>query len=222
MAASSRASARRSTSTRSTTPTASSSPPRSSTTRMPRADGIPFFHFETRNVPSKTNAFGIKGAGEAGSIGSCPAVMNGIIDALNRGLRHHRDRHAGDAGEGLEHDPGGEGVAKSCRRVAIAAPLTRPSPSYRRKPVSITDGSNLDRIPPPATPAIDPGFRRGDAGMDCCGRAPRRAAPILRPCTSRPSASARRGPRCRGGWSRRPSGTSAASCRCRRPAACRW
>ncbi len=52
---------------------------------MPRADGVPFFQFETRNVPSKTNAFGIKGAGEAGSIGSCPAVMNGIIDALNRG-----------------------------------------------------------------------------------------------------------------------------------------
>jgi carbon-monoxide dehydrogenase large subunit len=53
---------------------------------MPRADGFPFFKFETRNVPSKTNAFGIKGAGEAGSIGSCPAVMNGIIDALNRGF----------------------------------------------------------------------------------------------------------------------------------------
>jgi carbon-monoxide dehydrogenase large subunit len=53
---------------------------------MPRADTVPSFHFETRNVPSKTNAFGIKGAGEAGSIGSCPAVMNGIMDALNRGF----------------------------------------------------------------------------------------------------------------------------------------
>ncbi len=53
---------------------------------MPRADSVPFFRFETRNVPSKTNAFGIKGAGEAGSIGSCPAVMNGIVDALNRGF----------------------------------------------------------------------------------------------------------------------------------------
>ncbi len=53
---------------------------------IPRADTVPSFHFETRNVPSKTNAFGIKGAGEAGSIGSCPAVMNGIMDALNRGF----------------------------------------------------------------------------------------------------------------------------------------
>ncbi len=52
---------------------------------VPRADTVPFFQFETRNVPSKTNAFGIKGAGEAGSIGSCPAVMNGIMDALSRG-----------------------------------------------------------------------------------------------------------------------------------------
>ena len=51
---------------------------------MPRADSVPSFHFETRNVPSLTNAFGMKGAGEAGSIGSCPAVMNAIADALNR------------------------------------------------------------------------------------------------------------------------------------------
>jgi carbon-monoxide dehydrogenase large subunit len=54
---------------------------------MPRADGIPFLNFETRNVPSTTNAFGIKGAGEAGSIGSCPAVMNAIADALWRAYR---------------------------------------------------------------------------------------------------------------------------------------
>jgi carbon-monoxide dehydrogenase large subunit len=52
---------------------------------MPRADGVPSIKFETRNVPSVTNAFGIKGAGEAGSIGSCPGVMNAVIDALNRG-----------------------------------------------------------------------------------------------------------------------------------------
>ncbi|MCB1464994.1 MAG: hypothetical protein KDJ90_21845, partial [Nitratireductor sp.] len=37
---------------------------------------------ETRNIPSTTNALGIKGAGEAGSIGSCPAVMNAVYHAL--------------------------------------------------------------------------------------------------------------------------------------------
>lgn len=49
---------------------------------VPHADSVPFLHFETRNVPSTTNALGIKGAGEAGSIGSCPAVMNAVCDAL--------------------------------------------------------------------------------------------------------------------------------------------
>lgn len=52
---------------------------------IPRADNVPYFHFETRNVPSKGNPIGIKGAGEAGTIGACPAVMNALIDALRRG-----------------------------------------------------------------------------------------------------------------------------------------
>ncbi len=51
---------------------------------MPRADTVPGFDFTTRNVPSTTNALGIKGAGEAGTIGSCPAVMNAVVDALDR------------------------------------------------------------------------------------------------------------------------------------------
>ncbi len=51
---------------------------------MPRADLFPPIAFSTRNVPSTTNAFGIKGAGEAGTIGAAPAVMNAIADALFR------------------------------------------------------------------------------------------------------------------------------------------
>ena len=46
-------------------------------------DGTPIT-FETRNVPCKTNPLGLKGAGEAGAIGSCPALVNAIIDALWR------------------------------------------------------------------------------------------------------------------------------------------
>lgn len=53
--------------------------------QMPRAADIPSFDFHTRNVPSPTNALGIKGAGEAGSIGSSPCVMNALADALWRG-----------------------------------------------------------------------------------------------------------------------------------------
>ena len=54
---------------------------------LPRADEIPAFVFETRNVPCVTNPLGVKGAGEAGAIGSCPAVMNAIADALWRAYR---------------------------------------------------------------------------------------------------------------------------------------
>ena len=57
---------------------------------MPHAEHAPDFVFETRNVPCKTNPLGVKGAGEAGAIGSCPAVMNAIVDAL---WRNYRIRH---------------------------------------------------------------------------------------------------------------------------------
>ncbi|WP_159593090.1 xanthine dehydrogenase family protein molybdopterin-binding subunit [Chelativorans xinjiangense] len=57
---------------------------------MPRADLLPLIHFETRNVPSTTNALGMKGAGEAGTVGSTPAVLNAVTDALYRayGISH--------------------------------------------------------------------------------------------------------------------------------------
>ncbi len=57
---------------------------------MPRAEHAPDFVFETRNVRCETNPLGVKGAGEAGAIGSCPAVINAIVDALwrSRRIRH--------------------------------------------------------------------------------------------------------------------------------------
>ncbi len=57
---------------------------------LPRASHTPDFAFETRNVPCKNNPMGFKGAGEAGAIGSCPAIMNAILDALWRSynIRH--------------------------------------------------------------------------------------------------------------------------------------
>jgi carbon-monoxide dehydrogenase large subunit len=57
---------------------------------LPRAADAPAFIFETRNVPCRTNPLGVKGAGEAGAIGSCPAVINAVADALwrARGIRH--------------------------------------------------------------------------------------------------------------------------------------
>ena len=54
---------------------------------LPRAGDTPPFTFETRNVRCATNVLGVKGAGEAGAIGSCPALMNAIADALWRAYR---------------------------------------------------------------------------------------------------------------------------------------
>jgi carbon-monoxide dehydrogenase large subunit len=51
---------------------------------LPRAADAPSFTFETHNVPCVTNPLGVKGAGEAGSIGSCAAVINAIIEGLSR------------------------------------------------------------------------------------------------------------------------------------------
>jgi aerobic carbon-monoxide dehydrogenase large subunit len=54
---------------------------------VPRANEVPAIQFETRNVPCTHNPLGVKGAGEAGAIGSCPAVMNALVDALWRAQR---------------------------------------------------------------------------------------------------------------------------------------
>jgi carbon-monoxide dehydrogenase large subunit len=53
---------------------------------LPHARDMSMIRFETRNVPCTTHVLGIKGAGEAGTIGACPAVMNAVVDALDRGF----------------------------------------------------------------------------------------------------------------------------------------
>ncbi len=51
---------------------------------VPRADDMPpRIGFATRGVPSPTNPLGVKGCGEAGTIGAMPSIMNAIIDALD-------------------------------------------------------------------------------------------------------------------------------------------
>ena len=56
---------------------------------MPRADNMPSFDFSTVEVPCKNNAMGVKGCGEAGSVGAPAAVINALVDAL--------------AGHGVDH-----------------------------------------------------------------------------------------------------------------------
>jgi carbon-monoxide dehydrogenase large subunit len=51
---------------------------------VPRADDMPpVIGFDTLGTPSPTNPLGVKGCGEAGTIGAMPSIMNAIIDALD-------------------------------------------------------------------------------------------------------------------------------------------
>ncbi len=49
---------------------------------MPRADDLPSFSLSHQNTPCPGNPLGIKGCGEAGAIGSPPALINAITDAI--------------------------------------------------------------------------------------------------------------------------------------------
>jgi aerobic carbon-monoxide dehydrogenase large subunit len=49
---------------------------------MPRADQFPEFKLATTCTPCSHNPLGTKGCGEAGAIGSPPAIINAVLDAL--------------------------------------------------------------------------------------------------------------------------------------------
>ena len=53
---------------------------------MPRADDLPFYSVDhSSQTPCTHNPLGVKGCGEAGAIGSPPAVVNAVLDAINSG-----------------------------------------------------------------------------------------------------------------------------------------
>lgn len=55
---------------------------------MPRAGDLPMFGFDTAPVPSTANPLGMKGCGEAGTVGAMAAMGNAVQDALwARGIR---------------------------------------------------------------------------------------------------------------------------------------
>ncbi len=56
---------------------------------MPRADDMCDVAAEENCVPTPTNPLGVKGAGEGGTVGALPCVMNAVVDALSHlGVRH--------------------------------------------------------------------------------------------------------------------------------------
>ena len=56
---------------------------------LPKAHNFPRFELANTVTPSPVNPMGVKGVGEAGTIGSTPAIANAVIDALKPfGVRH--------------------------------------------------------------------------------------------------------------------------------------
>ena len=49
---------------------------------LPRAADVPMIAFHSEPVPSTANPMGMKGCGEAGTVGSMAAVANAVQDAL--------------------------------------------------------------------------------------------------------------------------------------------
>lgn len=49
---------------------------------MPRAADVPFVDFSTEPVPTAMNPLGMKGCGEAGTVGALGAISNAVLDAL--------------------------------------------------------------------------------------------------------------------------------------------
>jgi len=50
---------------------------------MPRASDVSFMEVKTNEVFTKANSLGVKGAGEAGTVGSLSAVANALVNALS-------------------------------------------------------------------------------------------------------------------------------------------
>jgi carbon-monoxide dehydrogenase large subunit len=61
---------------------------------LPRASEFPDIEVELLEVPCASNPLGVKGAGEAGAVGSPPALINAIIDALSADGVTHLDMPA--------------------------------------------------------------------------------------------------------------------------------
>jgi carbon-monoxide dehydrogenase large subunit len=49
---------------------------------LPKADNVPNFDVSTNVTACTHNVLGVKGCGEAGAIGSPPAVINAVVNAL--------------------------------------------------------------------------------------------------------------------------------------------
>ncbi len=61
---------------------------------MPRADVVPELRVRLHPVPCRSNPLGVKGAGEAGTVGALAAGMNAVVNALHGAGVEHFDMPA--------------------------------------------------------------------------------------------------------------------------------
>ncbi len=96
---------------------------------IPKADQCPAYVTGFTEVPTTENPLGVKGAGECGTTGSPPAVMNAVIDALRGSRVTHLDM--------CRQPPNGSGerlarrVTTRCSRYFLITPLGS-SPTWAR------------------------------------------------------------------------------------------
>lgn len=110
---------------------------------IPRAHDIPRIVTDRTVTPSPVNPMGVKGVGEAGTIGATPALVNAVVDALAPfGVRHVDLPIKREKIWRLIHDassksakPAPKTSAKSGAKAApMSAPRKSPKPKARRKP----------------------------------------------------------------------------------------
>ena len=72
---------------------------------LPTSMEVPSFELGETVTPSPHHPLGVKGVGESATVGSPPAVVNAVIDAL-AAVRRQARRHAADPGPGVAGHPG--------------------------------------------------------------------------------------------------------------------
>ena len=96
---------------------------------VPKASMVPSYELDRTCTPTAVNPMGVKGAGEAGTIASTPAVANAVIDAT-QAPRRQTHRHADDARTGLARN---EPVVESAYQLGLPG----------RRYTCIQDSSNI-------------------------------------------------------------------------------
>ncbi len=129
---------------------------------MPRADDVPFMAFATELVPSTANEIGMKGCGEAGTVGALAAVTNAALDAVwDAGVRHVDMPLTPVRVWGwLQRGAAGGGIGRRRLARAPAVPMWdrgQPADIARNSPESLHAGGCADARRGPRLPASSDG-----------------------------------------------------------------